>query len=494
MPRLPDDQLSKTEKGYRVSVGYHRGADGKTRPRVFWLGHDFAVAHYAADTYRGKWHNIDLAGRRHWTPEDEAEVKDYVRSFVELRDRLHRNHDLAKQRLEHDERMLGVLFGPVVAAPTAEPTADVSAPARTQTECPTLYKAVEAFLESLKGKRRSDSHKERADRVLNVNLKHARQNCSLSEIDYLWIDRLCDHFKARPPSLKDGKPLKPYTVAAILRYLRLFFVWLDDTNHGGWEGPRKLLKPFRVRIEDLMTPAELREGQHIKQFDLDTLAKLYGAASDFQKALMLAALFTGATQQELAVLEQDEFDLDAATLTHHRNKTRVLGRYWLPPELVALLHADFVKRPGDPLAFRTGDGNSLVTFKDGRQVSDAVRQTWDDLREAAGLPDALSFKYLRKYLADWMTRNGGEAMGQVALSHSRQTVLAKNYTSSRDFDAFNDLQRRMYDEMNAAGLFRRVTGHSAPKRRNKSAPQRSGPKKSGAARVPGDQTCPVARD
>src|SRR5258706_12136678 len=122
---------------------------------------------------------------------------------------------------------------------------------------------------------------------------------------------------------------------------------------------------------------------------------------------MLLGLFTGATQQELSVLEKSEFDLEAGTLHHFRNKTRVEGRYWLRPELVKLLTSDFAKRPKDKLAFRTEDGHAMVTFKDGKKTSDAVRQAWDDVRERAELPDALSFKYLRKFLADWMTRNAG---------------------------------------------------------------------------------------
>ena len=50
---------------------------------------------------------------------------------------------------------------------------------------------------------------------------------------------------------------------------------------------------------------------------------------------------------------------------------------------------------------------------------------------------ALSFKYLRKFVADWMTRKGGEMMGKVALAHSRSdSVLRRHSTSPQDFDAF----------------------------------------------------------
>jgi hypothetical protein len=44
-------------------------------------------------------------------------------------------------------------------------------------------------------------------------------------------------------------------------------------------------------------------------------------------------------------------------------------------------------------------------------------------------------------------------MGQVALSHARQTVLAMNYSTARDFDAFIRVQQQMYAELKAAKMF-----------------------------------------
>lgn len=238
-----------------------------------------------------------------------------------------------------------------------------------------------------------------------------------------------------------------------MQYLRQFFVWVDDSGFGGWKGPHKLTKPFRVRLDDLSTPAELRRASTIEQFDVETLVALHRAANDQQRAVMLTALFTAGTQQELAVLEKSEFDLNASTVHHFRNKTRVEGLFWLPPELVTLLEAEFEKHGDQPLAFYTAKGSPLVTYRDGKLVSDAVRQMWTDLRRKAGLSDALPFKYVRKFVADWMTREGGETMGQVALSHARQSILAKNYTSARDFNAFNKLQREMHAQLTRAGMF-----------------------------------------
>jgi hypothetical protein len=56
--------------------------------------------------------------------------------------------------------------------------------------------------------------------------------------------------------------------------MRTFFNWVDDTGYGGWVGPRKLLRPFRVRAADLMTPRELRAAATIKQFDIGQLGSV----------------------------------------------------------------------------------------------------------------------------------------------------------------------------------------------------------------------------
>jgi integrase len=182
--------------------------------------------------------------------------------------------------------------------------------------------------------------------------------------------------------------------------------------------------------------------------------KIYRAASDGQKAIMLTALFTAATQKELAVLEKAEFDLNTGTLRHWRSKTKVEGRFWLPPELVTLLKTEFRKHRKRPLAFYTAQGSPLVTYKEGKLVSDAIRQMWLDLRIKAKVPNALSFKFIRKWVADWMLRNGGEEMGQIALSHAPTSMLTRHYTSTRDFEKFNGLQRLMYEELTATGMFK----------------------------------------
>ena len=169
-----------------------------------------------------------------------------------------------------------------------------------------------------------------------------------------------------------------------------------------------------------------------------------------------------------------EFDLEAALLVHYRNKTRIAGSFWLPPELIAILRVEFAKHPAKPLALYSEEGNPLVWFKAGKLACDSVRLFWDRLRIKAEVPDALSFKFLRKYAGDWTTRHGGEAMGMIALSHARTTVLAKNYSTARDFETFNELQRKMHAELKAAGMFDPAETKKAQKKNSKVKKGRKG--------------------
>ncbi len=446
MASLPAGQLSKhPTKGYRISCGWYM-KDGRKTSKVFWLGHDKSKALLNAAKFRwANWSAIAMGG---WTKEYEQMVRN-TDTIEMVQHRFFEAEQTRQQLTPH------IPASVVVNLPHSEHTASPAAVPSFSGK--TLYQAIDAYLESFKAKRKSESHKWRAEQVLRTNLKSARADCPLASIDYAWLDSLGDYFKARPLSKRGKasarKSISPQTVKIILQYLRQFFIWLDDCSYDGWEGPRKLTKPFRVRLDDLRTSAELRQHAKIQQFELPTLVKLYRHGSAFQKTVMLTALFTGATQQELSVMEKAEFDLNAAQLHHFRNKTKIEGRFWLPKELIGLLRQSFKKHSDKPLAFYTTTGSPLVSYRDGRMCSDAVRQSWDDLRTRAKLPDALPFKYLRKFLADWMTRHGGVEMGQLALSHKPMTILEKHYSDAKDFDRFHNLQRQMHEELKGAGMF-----------------------------------------
>ena len=287
--------LSKhPQHGFRLTIG--KKTDGK--PRLFWLGHARTTAEYHADALKGQFDFMKAEGRDIWTEADKARVKWHLAQFKQamglLRDR-HRGDErqLDEQRntLEQKSQQQEALLGEAPAPAPEQPTTAAPAPGRT------LHDAIKAYLDTLDGKRVSESHKWRARQVVDTVLKSVRKDCPLADVDFLWLDRLADYFKARPMGTKFKRPMRPETVATTLRYFRSFFVWLDDTEFGGWEEPRKLLRPFRVRAADLMTTDELRESTTIEQFDVGTLVKLYKAGNAFQQMVMMSALFTGGTQE-----------------------------------------------------------------------------------------------------------------------------------------------------------------------------------------------------
>ncbi len=431
-------------KGYRYTVGQH--ADGSIAR--FWLGHNQTEAQHRADALLTTWARTITRNGHHWTPEMIKEARDFGEQKVQyLRNFVGGMRDTAAlfDRYAAEQRQRVALTMPEAAAP--------STIASSAVVTPSLYDGITAYLKMLDTKRVAPSHRSQSRFILD-RMKAVRPDCPLAEVDHRWIDSLVDHFRSRPLGKTTGKPLRPETVVTTIRYIRTCFNWLDESGFGGWVGPRKLNRLFRVRRSDLMTPAELREAGTIKQFTVKDLVTLYKAGTAHQKAVMLTALFCGGTQIELASLTKAEFGLDAGILHHWRNKTKIEGRFWLPPELVTLLRTEFKKHPKSPLAFYTEEGNPLVTFDGDNRTSDAVQQSWTRQRENAGLPEALPFKYLRKFTGDYATRHGGEALGQVALSHAPTSVLAKSYTSARDFDGFNQIQKQMYTELKAAGMFK----------------------------------------
>jgi hypothetical protein len=317
MARTAKGGLSKHPKhGFRLTIG--KKPDGK--PRLFWLGHNRFIAEYHAEALQRRLKFVMKAqGRDVWTPGDEQIISDEVALMKAGVAALNRQQPIDLQTVQLQNRVVAEVIGntkPQATTPGVQPARQV-----------TLYGAIKTYLETLDGKRISQAHKWRSRQVLDKTLKGIRSDCPLDQIDYLWLDRLCDHFKARPKTAKTGEPMRPETVVTTLRYLRTFFNWIDDSSFGNWEGPRKLVRPFRVRASDLMSSAELREAATIKQFDVATLVKLYQSASDAQKTWMLTALFTGGTQTELSILTKAEFDLDAAKLEHYRNKTKIVGSF-----------------------------------------------------------------------------------------------------------------------------------------------------------------------
>ncbi len=440
-------------KGYRLTVG--RTTSG-TQAR-FWLGHSEPEAQQRAQAIVAMWADLTSAGIGVWSPQHIAMAKELgekkvalFRQFVGV---MKDSRDWHSAHARSYQRQVAELQ-PEPGLPSLPATSLVEMPEPSKATT-TLYGAMDAYEQALAGKRVSAAHRWRTKQCLG-RVKLNQPDVPMSKVDYAFLDRIADFWKARPVSKRKGTPLAAATVVNILQVCRAFFSWVDDTTWGGWEGPRKLTRPFNVERKDLMTPQEVRKAATIEQLDIPSIVAMYRAGKDYQRAIILTALFSGSTQMELAVLTKEEFNLNAGLLDHYRHKTGVRGLFWMPPELIKLLQSEFKEHTKKPLAFYTRNGNPLVTFEGDKKVCDSVLQMWNRLKTPAKRPDALPVKYLRKFAGDYATRHGGEALGQAMLSHAPTSVLGKHYTSTRDFEALHTVQQKLYAELVAAGMFKEV--------------------------------------
>jgi hypothetical protein len=160
----------------------------------------------------------------------------------------------------------------------------------------------------------------------------------------------------------------------------------------------------------------------------------------------------------------EEFDLDKSSFVHLRNKFPVIGKFWLPPELLPLVRERIAwteKRWKDQnpnrLAMLTRQGQMLVNTKAG---SDSIAQAWTTLRTliATGGIEmrTTTFYDCRRFCGHYFKMEGGTDMGQTALSHTEKTILGKNYATgakSRNYAVFIAAQKSLHELMTAANVF-----------------------------------------
>ncbi len=456
MARTATQGLSKhATKGFRISIG--KKTDGGYR--TFWLGQDRVVAEYYADTLRGQFSHMKAQGREVWGDQDEVQVKWYVEQYRKLMAGVRQRHALDVKEVQQRGEVLNVFFAD---SPAPAPTTAIVATLPTM---PTLHAAIDDYVKAFRLKALSSAHKERTGQLLN-DLKHFRADVPLAEVDRVWLQTLTDHVKTRPKSRSRKTALAPYTVRNMLRAWSRFIDWLDangdSTRYGRWQAPRRWEELFEVRISKLMTKNE--RDQHAdgpKQLSSEQVVRLYKAArNDVHRICILLGVFAALGQKEIATLRRDEFNLSKGLLIHRRSKTGQIGQFWLPAELTKLIRRYFrnVKSDKNGTAFFTADGELLVT-----DTSDAVRQAWTDIVNRVNKEDApkiekgeQGFYHLRKFAADYAMRKAGPVVRDTFLAHAPESVGAKHYSNSRNFNDVYAVGRTLRDELAALGLFTTV--------------------------------------
>lgn len=245
----------------------------------------------------------------------------------------------------------------------------------------------------------------------------------------------------------------PDTIQTHVRDIKLFFAWLEDCGH--WKATFNLNSVFRIRKHKLMTLDESRklaQGQDV--FTPDELAKLYATASEMQRLYILLGLNLAATQQQIADLQMADLHLEADPpyVEFVRSKTRhcgsgTVGHYELWPETAALLGKRLKKTPKTPegWALLTKDGERMVRWQPNGSRCDPILMSWKKLLAASGLPKErrLTFKYLRKTIADLVLRHSDPATQQLMLAHARKSMAARHYAGKTDFTKLSRTLRRI---------------------------------------------------
>lgn len=429
-------------KGFKKGIGKTLGEDRQERVKIWWLGPNEKDARELAQFITAVWQDVQTTtGAKHWTPAGLAWAQRIIR---QLRDSISSSVKLAHSTIERHAPARSTPSPRIAANPTITATM--------------LHAALDQYIKAMKGKALSDSYRRRVEETIG-DLKRYRRDVPLAGIDRVWLESLTDEIKSRPRGRRKNKasgkrePIKPMTVRTSLQHWRQAFDWLDrasDSNRfGGWEAPKRMNDLFSVDLAKLRTKAERdAAADGPEQIPIDDIVKLYKAIDqDRHRAWFLCGLFAGQGQTELSVARRDEFDLDAATFTHRRNKTSQRGVYWVPPELVGLLRILFTTSDKEGLAFRTREGSKLV---DGQ--SDCVRQAWYDWRQRAEVT-GYGFYSLRRFFSHRAALKGGDSLRDAALAHSAKSVGGKHYSNHRDFQAVAEVGRELHAELLAKGMF-----------------------------------------
>lgn len=411
---------------YKKTIGRRRGPDGKPRPQVFYLGTDQREAKNRAFLLMTEWDRLQNDGAAFWP---EGTTGAAVAEQDSISPRKSENSRPEAERLVQPGEL------------TIEDAARIYIGEQER---------------RLSTKQVSAAHvrhmRYRIGRVVEV----IGGRTPLMDVGRDELQRAVDHFLKRPMARRHEKDERPATRMAIptvvgfIRAMKGMFVWLDEDEDIPWSMPKSHRRIFAIKREAMKTDEERkRETEEmvtgrIPLFEIDDLRMLYGAASGQARAWMLLALNAGFTQKELSDLRDFEVCLDVGAPYIHRKrgKTNVEMKWELWPETVEAIRRERAFENRHQRIFLTAHGKTLCGGKENGR--DAVRQVWRKLRVQAGVPDALSFKYLRKTGADYMKRLDGVETSEMYLAHVEAQQMSRHYTN-RDWDRMNETLWKMRD-------------------------------------------------
>ena len=301
---------------------------------------------------------------------------------------------------------------------------------------------------------------------------------------------------ARGPT---GKPLSSATIAATLKHLRNFFLWLSREP-----GFRSKVNPndaayFTPSDQDLRIASARRERPVATVEDIKLVLSSMPAGSPIElrnRALIAFTLLTGARDGAIATFRLKHVNLPAGTLFHDAREVQTKGRktfvsHFFPvgaepleivSDYVAMLVSELKFGPEDALfpATRMGrkDDNSFAAIGLSRepwQTAEPIRQVFRDAFAQAGLPYANPHSF-RKTLVRLgqrlcQTPEQWKAWSQN-LGHESETTTFVGYghvPSDRQGEILRGLGERgeagTGDETDLRNKLRELLAESEPKKR-----------------------------
>lgn len=288
---------------------------------------------------------------------------------------------------------------------------------------------------------------------------------------------------ARPLSRNgSNQPIAALTAHFAIQWWRYFLNWAHE--QGRYTKPRTYERVWKdsaytPKPTDAEEDAELKKratsGDDGRYFPIEELGRLYVAADDHTRLLLLLCVNCGFNSQELNTLRRSQIEgLDTPTPYIHRKrgKTKIYAKWkYLFPELVPLLKAAVAaaEARGDEYVLRGNNGDRLVKFTvdaegnpTGRYDYWAKMFDWAKKRAwaAYGRKDKdgkdtvrpLSAKYLRKSGARLIRHSGvanADGLASMYLSHTDGgggNKVLKEY-SERDWDALVPALKAMYAQL-----------------------------------------------
>jgi hypothetical protein len=256
----------------------------------------------------------------------------------------------------------------------------------TATGAHTVYAAIEKYKEAegVRDRTNKISHPHAVNNIYRIEwAKEGMTDRPLGQVTLHDLKDWTGFFMSRPVSEKTGGPISAYTVAGIVGCIGHFLDFCDAEQSWvpchRWRDALKGANPKKL-MTSLERNRQKREGfTNLKLPEAQILWKM--GVPDTQAEFGLA-LWAGHTQNELATILLDgEFVEQGGDLylVRDRHKTGVFGRWWIPPEVAAVVKKRIARTVRDPkvnpwqAAFLSNKKMPLVHF--GRD-NDKARAGW----------------------------------------------------------------------------------------------------------------------